>query len=141
MGKPNNDQEQEEVKPNNDQEEQEEVNPNNNQEEQEEVNPNNNNQEEKEEESGVRLITQEELSKHNSYDDCWFVIHGKVYDVTSFMDDHPGGDEVLKDVAGDDGTQGYDDTGHSENADEMLKDLYIGEYVAPKEPEKSNNQK
>ena len=34
------------------------------------------------------------------------VIKGKAYDVTKFLDEHPGGEEVLLDMAGKDATQG-----------------------------------
>jgi cytochrome b involved in lipid metabolism len=44
--------------------------------------------------------TLEEVSKHTSEDDCWIVIHGKVYDVTDFLDSHPGGPEYLTDFSG-----------------------------------------
>lgn len=37
------------------------------------------------------LITAEHLSKHNVKDDCWIVVHSKVWDVTEFLDLHPGG--------------------------------------------------
>lgn len=36
-----------------------------------------------------------EIAKHNSPDSCWLVIHGKVYDVTKFLDKHPGGRSIL----------------------------------------------
>ncbi len=36
------------------------------------------------------------LSQHNTAESCWFVIRGVVYDVTKFLEDHPGGDDVLK---------------------------------------------
>lgn len=42
----------------------------------------------------------EELAKHNKQGDLWLAIHGKVYDVSAFMDDHPGGGDVLVDAAG-----------------------------------------
>ncbi|EGG14588.1 cytochrome b5 B [Cavenderia fasciculata] len=71
--------------------------------------------------------TLEQVSKHNTIDDCWIVIDGKVYDCTKFADDHPGGAETIVDVAGQDATNDFVDTGHSEKAVEMLKDLYIGE--------------
>ena len=37
---------------------------------------------------------------HNKMDDCWIIIHGKVYDVTKFVMAHPGGSVVLISWAG-----------------------------------------
>ena len=45
--------------------------------------------------------TLEEVSKHKKHGDAWMVIKNKVYDVSKFMDQHPGGEEVLLDSAGD----------------------------------------
>ena len=42
----------------------------------------------------------EEINKHTAEDDCWVIIHGKVYDVTDFLDSHPGGPEYLTDFSG-----------------------------------------
>jgi cytochrome b involved in lipid metabolism len=44
--------------------------------------------------------TLEEVSKHKKHGDTWCVIKNKVYDVSKFMDQHPGGEEVLLDSAG-----------------------------------------
>ncbi len=46
-------------------------------------------------------FTLEEISKHKSKSSCWLSIHGKVYDVTKFLEEHPGGDEVLLEAAGE----------------------------------------
>mmetsp|Transcript_69600 Transcript_69600/g.96766 ORF Transcript_69600/g.96766 Transcript_69600/m.96766 type:complete len:133 (-) Transcript_69600:54-452(-) len=77
----------------------------------------------------TRMISAEELAKHTAYDDCWMAIQGKVYDLTKFMDDHPGGDEVLKDSAGRDATSEFDDVGHSEEAWEMMEEYLIGTFA------------
>ncbi|NXL36734.1 CYB5B protein, partial [Glaucidium brasilianum] len=69
----------------------------------------------------------EEVGKRNSSSEAWLVIHGRVYDVTRFLEEHPGGEEVLLEQAGRDATEGFEDVGHSMDAREMLKQYYIGE--------------
>lgn len=68
-----------------------------------------------------------EIQKHTTTDDMWMAVNGKVYNVTSFVDQHPGGEEVLLEHAGTDATVAFEDVGHSENAVEMLDDLYVGD--------------
>lgn len=43
-----------------------------------------------------KTFTAEEVAKHNQKSDCWTIISGSVYDLTSFIPDHPGGDEILR---------------------------------------------
>lgn len=56
--------------------------------------------------SGIKPIrgpcTWEELSTHNSKEDCWVAVDGRVYDVTSWIPKHPGGEDVLVLAAGRD---------------------------------------
>ncbi|NXR14389.1 CYB5B protein, partial [Semnornis frantzii] len=75
----------------------------------------------------------EEVGKRNSSREAWLVIHGRVYDVTRFLEEHPGGEEVLLEQAGRDATESFEDVGHSTDAREMLKQYYIGE-VHPVRP-------
>ena len=37
------------------------------------------------------LIAQAELERHTTAEDCWIVVHSRVYDITAFLDEHPGG--------------------------------------------------
>lgn len=39
----------------------------------------------------MKLISAQEVSKHNTREDCWVIIHDKVYDLTNFLPEHPGG--------------------------------------------------
>lgn len=38
-----------------------------------------------------RTLSFKDLEKHSSSDDCWIAVHSKIYDVTDFLDLHPGG--------------------------------------------------
>uniref|UniRef100_A0A7R9WDF6 Cytochrome b5 heme-binding domain-containing protein n=1 Tax=Pseudictyota dubia TaxID=2749911 RepID=A0A7R9WDF6_9STRA len=59
-------------------------------------------------------VTPEELAKHSSDDDCWVAIHGNVYDLTEFAEEHPPGAESILELAGTDGTEAFKAI-HNEN--------------------------
>ncbi|GAA0174980.1 oxidoreductase [Lithospermum erythrorhizon] len=77
--------------------------------------------------SETKVFTFQEVVDHNKKHDCWLVISGKVYDVTSFLDDHPGGDDVMINATGKDATDDFEDVGHSNDAREEMKKYCIGE--------------
>ncbi|KLJ10783.1 hypothetical protein EMPG_13861 [Blastomyces silverae] len=71
-------------------------------------------------------LTFKELAEHNTKKDLYVTIHDKIYNVSSFVDEHPGGEEVLLDVGGQDATEAFEDVGHSDEAREILDGLLIG---------------
>ncbi|CAM9091374.1 unnamed protein product, partial [Chrysoparadoxa australica] len=73
-----------------------------------------------------KKYTLKEVSRHDGEDDCWIVVEDKVYDVTSFLDDHPGGSESITISAGEDATDEFNAL-HSQKARNMLADYYIGD--------------
>ncbi|KAM9632591.1 cytochrome b5 isoform 1-T1 [Trichechus inunguis] len=75
----------------------------------------------------VKYYTLDEIKKHNHAKSTWVILHHKVYDVTKFLDEHPGGEEVLREQAGGDATENFEDVGHSTDAREMSKAYIIGE--------------
>ncbi|KAM5346632.1 hypothetical protein ACJ41O_009637 [Fusarium nematophilum] len=75
----------------------------------------------------TKEFTMQDVAEHNTKNDMFLVIHDKVYDATKFLDEHPGGEEVMLDVAGQDGTEAFEDVGHSDEAREALDVLYVGE--------------
>ncbi|KAG8774371.1 hypothetical protein FRC15_001338 [Serendipita sp. 397] len=54
------------------------------------------------------LISGDVVSQHNTRESCWIIVHGNVYDVTEFLDDHPGGSKIILKYAGKDATEEYD---------------------------------
>ncbi|XP_027336410.1 cytochrome b5-like [Abrus precatorius] len=89
--------------------------------------------------SNVKTFTFEEVAKHNNKNDCWIIVNGKVYDVTAFLDDHPGGDEALLTATEKDATTDFEDVGHSDSAIEMMQTYFVGEVDTNTLPAKVNN--
>ncbi|PKX98396.1 cytochrome b5-like heme/steroid binding domain-containing protein [Aspergillus novofumigatus IBT 16806] len=76
--------------------------------------------------SASKEFTLQEISEHKTKKDLYLIVHDKVYDCSSFVDEHPGGEEVLLDVAGQDSTEAFEDVGHSDEAREILEGLLVG---------------
>ncbi|PWN94426.1 cytochrome b5 [Acaromyces ingoldii] len=74
-----------------------------------------------------KKVTMEQLGEHKSNGDLWLLVDGKVYDVSKFADEHPGGDEVLLSEAGKDATESFEDVGHSDDARALLPGMLVGE--------------
>lgn len=53
-------------------------------------------------------LTGIEVAKHNSASDCWVIVHGRAYDVTDFLPEHPGGSKIILKYAGKDATDEFD---------------------------------
>ncbi|XP_077100258.1 cytochrome b5 [Siphateles boraxobius] len=75
----------------------------------------------------VKYYRLSEVEERNSFKSTWILIHNKVYDVTKFLEEHPGGEEVLREQAGGDATESFEDVGHSTDAREMASSMLIGE--------------
>ena len=58
-------------------------------------------------------FTKQEVASHNTAQDCWIIINGSVYDITNFVEEHPGGPEILLETAGKDGSADFEEIGHS----------------------------
>ncbi len=77
--------------------------------------------------SETKVYTLKDIKEHKTSQDIWVVIHNKVYDITKFLDDHPGGEEVLLEQGGAAATESFEDVGHSADARELMKDYLIGD--------------
>uniref|UniRef100_H3BAW3 Cytochrome b5 n=1 Tax=Latimeria chalumnae TaxID=7897 RepID=H3BAW3_LATCH len=75
----------------------------------------------------VKYYRLEEIQTHNNSKSSWIIINHKIYDVTQFLEEHPGGEEVLREQAGGDATECFEDVGHSTDARTMSGTFLIGE--------------
>ncbi|GBG31049.1 Succinate dehydrogenase ubiquinone flavoprotein subunit 1, mitochondrial [Hondaea fermentalgiana] len=69
--------------------------------------------------TSLKSISMDELKQHNTPEDCWVAIDGKVYDLTLYAEDHPGGREAITSLAGTDGTKTFMDV----HTPSLLEDL------------------
>ncbi|KAJ5316520.1 hypothetical protein N7508_001028 [Penicillium antarcticum] len=78
-------------------------------------------------------LTHQEIRLHNSRHSCWVVIHGAVYDVTDFLESHPGGSQVIMRCAGKDATDDFDSVHAPELLSEALPKSAVRGHIDPAE--------
>ncbi|CEJ62255.1 hypothetical protein PMG11_10758 [Penicillium brasilianum] len=78
-------------------------------------------------------LTREEIQQHSTRQSCWVAIHGAVYDVTDFLDSHPGGAAAILRCAGKDATEDYDSVHSADLVKEALPDSALRGYIDPAE--------
>ncbi|KAI5650623.1 hypothetical protein M9H77_36628 [Catharanthus roseus] len=81
-----------------------------------------------------KVYSYDEISLHSTAKDCWIVINAKIYDVTNFFDDHPGGADVLLEAAGKDASEEFEAVGHGSSARLMLDEYYVAEVDPSNKP-------
>jgi len=94
----------------------------------------------------AKSYTMQEVAKHTSdaegKEDAWIVIGNeknggpKVYDISKYLDDHPGGKEVMMDLAGKNADEMFEDIGHSNEARNTMKKMLIGDLQLSEEEKK-----
>lgn len=82
----------------------------------------------------VPVFTLAQVAEHAAEDDCWMAIEGKVYDITSYVPQHPAPRSVITPWCGRDATEGMRTKGygrdHSPAGWALLEQYLIGE-LAP----------
>lgn len=84
-------------------------------------------------------FTEAEVRAHNSAKSCYVILGSKVYDVTGFLDDHPGGADLILEHAGKDVEEIMRDAAshqHSDAAYEILEECHVG-FVTSEEGSKT----
>lgn len=74
-----------------------------------------------------RTFSADEVAKHDTADDLWLILDGKVYDFTAYYRLHPGGEAILRN-AGKDSTEGFNGNQHPVRVHDMVS-IYTHTHV------------
>lgn len=75
----------------------------------------------------MKVYSIEEVAKHNTEQDAWVIINGKVYDLSNFAQKHPGGAQVILEHLGTDVSEIFNGVSkHTPQIKEHLKEHCVG---------------
>eukprot|EP01041_Mallomonas_annulata_P011680 gene11680-24463_t len=89
--------------------------------------------------SSLRKIHLAELQEHKSKFDCWTAHNGKIYNITQYLDFHPGGVTILMQAAGKDCTALFDKYHKWVNIESLLSKCLIGYLIEDEETAKKDS--
>jgi cytochrome b involved in lipid metabolism len=73
------------------------------------------------------MYTREEVATHNNSKDCWAIIGSSVYNLTSWISKHPGGEKAILSLCGKDGTAAFNNQhGGQARPEATLATFFIG---------------
>jgi len=71
--------------------------------------------------------TAAQIAAHDTAGSCWSSINGNVYDLTSWINQHPGGEGAILSICGKDGTSAFEDQhGNQSRPNDILATFKIG---------------
>ena len=77
--------------------------------------------------SGKVNLVASEISKHSTAKDCWSIVNGNVYNLTTYVQSHPGGAGVIKNICGRDGSGAFKNQhGSSSKPNNVLSAFLLG---------------
>lgn len=75
----------------------------------------------------AKSYTLADISTHTDKESCWTAIEGKVYDLTSYVSNHPGGERAIMKICGKDGTSLFENKhGGSSGPEKTLEKFLVG---------------
>lgn len=79
--------------------------------------------------AGTINLSISEIKTHNSKTDCWSIVNGNVYNLTSYVKNHPGGEAVLANICGKDGSKAFVNQHNSQSKpNNVLKSFLLGPF-------------
>lgn len=76
----------------------------------------------------AEALTMDEVSTHDSAESCWAVIDDTVYDLTGWIEEHPGGPGAIEQLCGTDATDAFEGQhAGSDGPEQQLAEMELGE--------------
>lgn len=81
------------------------------------------------------VYTPTDVARHARPEDCWMIIDGRVYDISTYLPDHPSRSGIVEPWCGKEASEAYHTKGrgrsHSAGANALLAEYRIGTLGAP----------
>ncbi len=74
--------------------------------------------------TGPATYTRAQVASHDSKASCWSIVNGSVYDLTSWISRHPGGEEAIREMCGKDASEDFNEQHRGQDGPEKVLAAY-----------------